>query len=81
MKLRYLPLLAIMILGSYPVIELTRVIVVSGTYYFPDMKGWFALEIAAMWIFYLSIIPVYLLFTQPSFSLFRRKVSNNNVKG
>ena len=73
MRLRLLPLLAIMFLGSYPVIELTRVIVVSGTYYYPDMKGWFGVEIAAMWLFYLSIIPVYLLFTRPGFSLFRKK--------
>jgi hypothetical protein len=68
-----------MFLGSYPVIELTRVIVVSGTSYYPDMKGWFTFEIAGMWLLYLSIIPVYLFFTRTSLN--KKKVTNNHVKG
>jgi|PlaIllAssembly_1097288.scaffolds.fasta_scaffold1474041_1 hypothetical protein len=80
MRLRLLPLLAIMFLGSYPVIELTRVIVVSGTHYYPEMQGWFALEIAGMWLLYLSIIPVYLFFTRPGFSLNKRKAGSGDVK-
>jgi hypothetical protein len=69
-----------MLLAIYPVVELTRLIVVSGNFYFPDMKGWFVFEITSMWIFYLSIIPVYLLFTQPSFNLKRKKVNSGHVK-
>ncbi len=81
MKIRYFPLIAIMFLGSYPVVELTRVIVVSGTHYYPEMQGWFAFEIAGMWLFYLSIIPIYLLFTRPGFILNKRKVNDGHVKG
>ncbi len=69
-----------MFLGSYPIIELTRLILISGTFYFPGMQGWFAVEIATMWLFYVSIIPVYLLFTRPGFSLFRKKLGGGNVK-
>jgi hypothetical protein len=62
-----------MFLGSYPVIELTRVIVVSGTSYYPEMKGWFTFEIAGMWLLYLSIIPVYLFFIPYIFSSKQRR--------
>jgi hypothetical protein len=58
--IKYLGLDLVMLLGLYPVAELTRVIIVSGTYYFPEMHGQFAVEIALMWILYLSIIPVFL---------------------
>jgi hypothetical protein len=81
MKTKIFTLLAIMFLGSYPVIELTRVIVVSGTAYYPNMRNWFAVEIAAMWFLYLSIIPVYLFFTRTGFSLNRKKVTNDHAKG
>jgi uncharacterized membrane protein len=50
-----------MLLGLYPIVELTRVIVVSGEHYFPEMGGQFAAEIAIMWTLYLLIIPVFLL--------------------
>ncbi len=50
-----------MLLGLYPITELTRIIIVSGEFYFPEMKGQFAAEIAIMWILYLSIVPVFLL--------------------
>lgn len=50
--------------GLYPTVELTRVILVSGTYYYPGMTHYFYLEIAGMWIFYLAIIPVFLLFAK-----------------
>ena len=50
-----------MLLGLYPIAELTRVIIVSGRYYFPDMDGQFIVEIAVMWVLYLLIIPVYLM--------------------
>ncbi len=81
MKLRYLPLLAIMFLGSYPVIELTRVILVDGRHYYPELLGWFIFEIAGMWLPYLAIVPIYLFFTRPSFGLKRKKVGGGDVKG
>lgn len=59
-QIKYLGLALIMLLGLYPIIELTRVIVISGEAYFPEMKGQFAAEIAIMWTLYLSIIPVFL---------------------
>ena len=62
--IKYLSLLLIMLLGLYPIVELTRVIVVSGTYYFPDMDAQFTLEIVLMWILYLSIVPVFLFYSR-----------------
>ncbi len=59
-QIKYLGLALIMLLGLYPIIELTRVIIISGEAYFPEMKGQFAAEIAIMWILYLSIVPVFL---------------------
>jgi len=50
-----------MLLGLYPVVELTRVIIVGGTYYFPEMRFKFATEITVMWVLYLAIIPVFLM--------------------
>ncbi len=61
-NIKYLVLSLVMLLGLYPITELTRVIIVSGEYYFPEMKGQFAAEIAIMWILYLSIVPVFLVF-------------------
>lgn len=81
MRLRYFPLLAIMFLSSYPVVELTRLIIVSGSLYYPEMQGWFVFELAGMWLLYLSIIPVYLYFTRPGFGLNRKKVGGGDVKG
>jgi len=71
-RIRYLVLALILLLGLYPIIELTRVILISGEYYFPEMGTQFAAEIAIMWFLYLLIIPVFLLFT--------RRWSPNNQK-
>jgi hypothetical protein len=50
-----------MVLALYPVVELTRVILVAGALYFPDMHISFAIEIALMWALYLAIIPAFLI--------------------
>ena len=59
-----------MVLGLYPIVELTRVIIYSGKFYYPAMvtfhfisgeMGYYT-EITVMWILYLSIIPIGLLF-------------------
>ena len=63
-SIKYLGLVLVMLLGLYPIVELTRVIVVSGVYYFPEMKGQFAAEVGIMWILYLMIVPVFLLVNQ-----------------
>jgi hypothetical protein len=60
-QIKYLALFLVMLLGLYPIAELTRVILISGEFYFPHMKGQFGAEIAIMWTLYFSIIPVYLL--------------------
>jgi hypothetical protein len=60
-SIKYLGLVLVMLLGLYPIAELTRVIIVSGTFYFPDMNGQFTAEIAIMWTLYLCIIPIFLL--------------------
>jgi len=70
---RYLGLVLIMLLALYPIAELTRVILVSGEYYFPEMKGQFGAEIAIMWLLYLSIIPVFLLLNTHNLRNYRRK--------
>jgi uncharacterized membrane protein len=62
-SIRFLGLVLIMLLALYPIAELTRVILVSGEYYFPEMKGQFGAEITIMWAMYVSIIPVFLLLT------------------
>jgi hypothetical protein len=85
-SIKYLGLALVMLLGLYPIAELTRVIVVSGTYYFPDMKGQFAAEIIVMWLLYLMIAPVYLMIVNRRFKLFRKfrketaksRISNEN---
>lgn len=61
-NIKYLGLTLVMLLGLYPIAELTRVIIVSGEFYFPNMKGQFVAEIAVMWILYLSIAPVFMIF-------------------
>ena len=62
-----------MLLALYPIAELTRVIVVSGEYYFPGMKGQFGFELAAMWTMYLAIIPVFLLINNHKIRNYRKK--------
>jgi hypothetical protein len=59
--IKYLVLILIMLLALYPIAELTRVILISGEFYFPEMKGQFAAEIAIMWVLYLSIVPLFLM--------------------
>jgi hypothetical protein len=61
-RLKYLGLVMIMLLALYPIAELTRVIVISGTFYFPEMKWQLVSEVTIMWFLYLSIVPVFLLF-------------------
>jgi uncharacterized membrane protein len=73
-QLKYLGLTLVMLLGLYPIVELTRVIIVSGEFYFPEMKGQFAAEIAIMWILYLAIVPVFLLINS---YLFNHSPKNN----
>lgn len=70
--MKYLGLALVMLLGLYPIVELTRVIIVSGQFYFPEMKGQFAAEIAVMWVLYLSIVPVFLLFNNRRLRFYRR---------
>jgi hypothetical protein len=59
-SVKFLGLVLVMLLALYPIAELTRVILVSGEYYFPEMKGQFGAEIAIMWSMYIMIIPVFL---------------------
>ncbi len=60
---RLLGLILIMLLTLYPAVELTRVIVVAGPLYFPQMQGKFVYEIVTLWVMYLLMIPVYLWIT------------------
>jgi hypothetical protein len=60
-SIKFLGLALVMLLSLYPIAELTRVILVSGNYYFPEMEGQFAAEITIMWVLYLSIVPVFLI--------------------
>ncbi len=57
--IKHLKLVMIMLLSAYPIVELTRVIRVSGQFYFPEMDGQFIAEIVIMWILYLSIPLIY----------------------
>ncbi len=57
---KILILLIILILGLYPIVELTRVIIINGSL-FPDLKEQFIWEVIIMWILYLLIIPIFLL--------------------
>ncbi len=80
-QLKYLGLVLIMLLSLYPIAELTRVIIVSGIYYFPGMKGQLVAEVIIMWILYCSIIPVFLLFTSRNirhYRKWRREFSRQN---
>jgi hypothetical protein len=71
-----------MLLGLYPIIELTRVIIVSGRYYFPDMDAQFFAEVAIMWLLYLAIIPVFLFISKHiSIKVSRRKKENPGTTG
>ncbi len=78
-NIKYLVLALVMLLGLYPITELTRVIIVSGEYYFPEMKGQFAAEIAIMWILYLSIVPVFLVFNSYRLRNYR-KIKKERLK-
>ncbi len=71
-QLKYLGMVLIMLLGLYPIAELTRVILVSGTYYFPGLKSQLIAEIIIMWTLYLSIAPVFLLFNNRNLRHFRK---------
>jgi hypothetical protein len=71
-RLKYLGLIVIMLLALYPIAELTRVIIVSGTFYFPEMKGQLVAETTIMWVLYLSIVPVFLLFNNRNIRHLRR---------
>jgi hypothetical protein len=54
-KLKLLKLILIMACGLYPIAELTRLILISGRYYYPEMEPQFYTEVSVMWIMYLSI--------------------------
>lgn len=71
-NIKYLVLILVMLLGLYPIIELTRVIIVSGEIYFPEMTGQFVAEIAIMWTLYLSIAPVFLVFNNHKLRHYRK---------
>lgn len=64
MKCRWLVLAIIMLCGLYPVLELTRMILVAWEWYYPAMGGEFIREIALMWLMYLGIIPLYIWVTR-----------------
>jgi hypothetical protein len=70
--IKYLVLILIMLLALYPIAELTRVILVSGEFYFPEMKGQFAAEIAIMWVLYLSIVPLFLMINNSRLRHYRK---------
>ena len=74
-RIKYLGLVLVMLLGLYPIAELTRIIVVGGEYYFPNMKGQFGAEVALMWVLYLSIVPVFLLVNNTRLRRYRNKKS------
>ena len=48
----------VMVLCLYPIVELTRIIVVDGMRLYPDKLPHFIFELAFMWVFYLGIIPI-----------------------
>lgn len=65
--MRVLVLFLILLLSAYPVMELTRLIVVNALInrLYPEMPiGLYYLEIVYIWVFYLAIIPVYLIATR-----------------
>jgi uncharacterized membrane protein len=72
-SIKYLGLALIMLLALYPIAELTRVILVSGEYYFPEMKGQFGAEITVMWAMYLAIIPVFLMINNRRVRSYQKK--------
>ena len=72
-SIKLLGLALIMLMALYPIAELTRVILVSGEYYFPEMKGQFGAEITIMWAMYLSIIPVFLLINNRRLRSYQKK--------
>ena len=80
-SLKYLGLALVMLLGLYPIAELTRVILVSGMFYFPEMQGQLYAEVAVMWILYLSIVPVFLMFNGRNLSGARRTSKPESAPG
>jgi hypothetical protein len=71
-KKKYLLLLILMLLGLYPIAELTQLILVSGVYYYPELKGQFVGEIVVMWALYAAVIPVFLGFAGQNARRFRK---------
>ncbi len=67
------PLLVLFYIGCslYPPIELSRVIVQSGMYYYPQLKGMLWIEVAVIWFFYLLSIALILAV------LYYRRLSEN----
>jgi hypothetical protein len=59
---RYLGLALVLLLGLYPIAELTRVIRDDKEFYYPHMETQFTIEMVSMWVLYLCIIPVFLWF-------------------
>lgn len=51
-------IILVMLLGLYPVVELTRMIWTNGIAYFPELRLVFMVETIIMWDLYLAIIPV-----------------------
>ena len=51
-------MILVMLLGLYPIVELTRVIWTNGIVKFPELETLFVAETVIMWFFYLGIMPV-----------------------
>ena len=65
--MRVFVLFLILLCAAYPVMELTRLIVVNALInrLYPEMHiGLYYLELAFIWVMYLAIIPVYLIATR-----------------
>jgi hypothetical protein len=65
-KARYFTLTIVMLLGLYPICELTKTILVGGLHYYPELSWQFAIELTLMWTMYLSIIPVFVKLSSPN---------------
>ncbi len=55
--MKWLIIMLVMLLAFYPIGELTNYILKASPFY-PELLTQFKLEIAIMWVLYLSIIPV-----------------------
>lgn len=65
--MRVFVLFLILLCAAYPVMELTRLIVVNALInrLYPEMPiGLFYFELVYIWVMYLAIIPVYLIATR-----------------